>query len=46
MNTVIPIMWGINEVMSVISSVLSLGFTGALIIEYIFYILVSCFNTI
>lgn len=47
---VIPVMWGINGVMSVIGSVLSVmlsmtfGFNGALIAGAVTYILVSLFN--
>lgn len=51
-NTVIPIMWGINGVMSVVGSVLSviismqLGFTGALITGAVFHTIVIFFNNI
>ncbi|WHH60140.1 hypothetical protein [Petroclostridium sp. X23] len=49
---IIPIMWGINGVMSVIGSVVSiilsmeLGFNGALIAGSIVYILVSLIRKI
>jgi hypothetical protein len=49
---IIPVMWGINGVMSVVGSVLSViismsfGFTGALIIGSVIYIIVSLYRTV
>lgn len=49
-NELVPVMWGVNGITSVIGSVLStvlsmlIGFTGAMIIGVVVYILVSFFR--
>lgn len=51
-NEIIPVMWGVNGVSSVIGSVLSvilsmtIGFTGAMIAGAIIYLLVSFYKTL
>lgn len=51
-NEIVPVMWGVNGVTSVIGSVLSvilsmtIGFTGALIAGAMIYLIVSLFKTL
>ncbi len=49
-NSIIPVLWGVNGAMSVVGSVLSIiismtmGFTGALIVGSIIYLIVSLYK--
>lgn len=51
-SDIIPVMWGVNGVMSIVGSVLSIilsmtiGFTGALITGAVIYLFVSLFKTL
>ena len=51
-GNIIPVMWGVNGVMSVVGSVLSIilsmsfGFTGALITGSVIYLIVSLYKTL